>query len=136
MGVAVRGRLGCGNTISWVPCPGQGPSAVLLRRGPAMVCTADAGVSGPRGVQSFHLFNGQPHWGSSLQRDLPNGLLQAASWSGAVACHGLWTLTSPPQPSGIVENARLAAIIVHLQRAPLPYGEVQLSCWTVPVESR
>jgi len=101
-----------------------------------MVCTADAGVSGARGVQSLHLFDGQPHRRSSLQRDLPNGLLQAASWSGTMAHHGLRTLTSPPQPSGIVKNARLADIIVHLQRAPFPYGEVQLPGRTVPVESR
>lgn len=135
MGVAVRGGLGCGNAVGRVPRPGQGPSAVLLRRGPAVVGAADAGVSGARGVQSLHLFDGQPHRRSRLQRDLPDGLLQAAAWSGAVARHGLRTLTSPPQPSGVVENAGLADIVVHLQWAPFPYGEVQLPGWAVPVES-
>ena len=100
-----------------------------------MVSTTDAGVSGARGVQSLHLFNRQPHWRSRLQWNLTDGLLQAAARPGTMACHGLWTLTSPPQPSGIVENAGLADIIVHLQWAPFPYGEVQLPGWTVPVES-
>lgn len=135
MGVAVGRGLRCRNTVGRVPRPGQRPSAVLLGRGPAVVCAADAGVSGARGVQSLHLFDGQPHRRSCLQRDLPDGLLQAASRSGTVARHGLWTLTSPPQPSGVVKNARLADIVVHLQWAPFPYGEVQLSRRTVPVES-
>lgn len=136
MRVAVGGGLRRRNAVGRVPGPGQRPPAVLLRRGAAMVSTADAGVPGARGVQSLHLFDGQPHRRRRLQRDLPNGLLQAASRAGAVAHHGLWALASPPQPSGVVKDARLADITVHFQRAPFPDGKVQLPGRAVPVERR
>lgn len=49
--------------------------------------------------------------------------------------HGLRTLTSPPQPRGIVENARLAGITVHFQSISISDGQMQFPGRAVPVES-
>lgn len=100
-----------------------------------MICTADTWVSGARRVEPLHLLNGEPYWWRRFQRDLPSGLLQATPWSRAMRCHGLRTLASPSQPRGIVENARLARITMHLQSISIPHREMQFPGRAVPVES-
>ena len=134
MRVTVRRRFWGRDAIRGIARSGQGPSAVLFRRRPPVVRTADTRVSGPRRVEPLHLFNGQPYWRRRLQGHLPGGLLQATARSGAVRRRGLRALASPSQPRGVAEEAGLARVAMHLQRVSLPGGEMQFPGRAAPVE--